>query len=266
MGLRGAPSWLICAACALTSCVADGVSLDAKRCDASHGCVVHGESCVDGVCRKAAEGEGEGEGEGGEGEGAGEGEGEGEGEGAGEGEGEGEGEGGEGEGEGAGFAARVNIAGPAHSGVDFPGAWSADAGSGGICNGSPLDVTGAINGTGDPELFDDQMFAGALACHVAGVPAGSYRVTLLFAEIFRGGAPCAGGSGVDRKFDIEIEGAVVEPSLDFIAVGGGCALPGGSGHAFTKSYDVDVDDGTLDVVMNATSGAAAINALEIEAR
>ncbi len=162
------------------------------------------------------------------------------------------------------FAIRINVAGPAYTGVDYPGSWAADPGAGGICGGNQFDSpTPTINGTSDSPLFVNQMFATNLTCTIGGVPAGTYSVKLLFAELRLGGAPCTGPVGQDRIFDIEIEGTTVMPALDVTSFGGGCAAQGGSGHAFGVSFTVDVLDGTFDLAENASMGAAAINAIEL---
>jgi hypothetical protein len=76
----------------------------------------------------------------------------------------------------ASFAVRIDIAGPAHTGIDYAGNWSADPGPGGICNGTPFtSPTMGINGTNDAALFVNQMFNGKLSCTIPNVPAGTYR-------------------------------------------------------------------------------------------
>lgn len=165
------------------------------------------------------------------------------------------------------FAIRINIAGQAHDGLDYPGSWSADPGTGGICNGMPFSApTTGINGTNDPELFVEQMFSPTLACTIPNIPAGSYHVTLLLAELRLGGAPCTGPAGSTRVFDIALEGTTVATGFDMTAACGGCAAAGGPGHAIDRSFDVDILDGTLNLAGTASSGAAAVNAIEIVAR
>jgi hypothetical protein len=122
-----------------------------------------------------------------------------------------------------------------------------------------------INGTNDSPLFFDQMFAPTLTCTIENLPAGSYRVTLLFAELRLGGAPCTGPVSASRIFDIAFEGVTVETAFDMTAASGGCAAMGGPGHAVDRSFNVDVLDGTLDITQTASAGAAALNAIEIVA-
>jgi hypothetical protein len=167
----------------------------------------------------------------------------------------------------AGFAVRINIDGSAYDGVDYPGAWAADPGAGGICDGAAFaSPTATVNGTQDSPLFVGQMFNSTLTCHVAGVPAGTYLVTLLFAELRLGGSPCVVPVGTDRVFDIAIEGATVASGFDMTQYGSGCAADGGTGHAYSLSYMVDVSDGSLDIVETASTGMAALNAVEAVAQ
>lgn len=161
------------------------------------------------------------------------------------------------------FAARIDIAGPAYTGVDYPGMWIADPGT---CDGLQFDSpTPTINGTNDSTLFVNQKFGGILTCAITNVPPGMYRVRLLFAELRLGGMPCTGPAGQTRVFDIALEGTNVATSFDMTAFGGGCAATGGSGHAFDRTFDVAVTDGTLDLVETASMGGAALNAIEVVA-
>ncbi|HEY5921099.1 MAG TPA: malectin domain-containing carbohydrate-binding protein [Kofleriaceae bacterium] len=165
------------------------------------------------------------------------------------------------------FAVRINIGGPAHTGVDYSGAWSADPGVGGICNGTVFESpTAGINGTNDAVLFVEQMFSPTLSCAIANIPSGSYRVTLLFAELRLGGSPCVGPSGASRVFDIALEGVTVASDFDMTAACGGCSASGGTGSAIDRGFDIDIVDGTLDLTAVASTGAAAINAIAVVAR
>lgn len=161
------------------------------------------------------------------------------------------------------FAVRVNIAGPAYTGVDHPGAWTTDPGVGGICNGAQFDSpTMTLNSTNDSALYRNQMYGATLTCAVPNIPSGTYQVTLLFAELRLGGAPCTGGAG-DRIFDVSLEGTTVLTAFDLTTAGGGCAAMGGSGHPIDKVYTVPITDGTLNLSATASMGAAALNAIEI---
>jgi len=166
--------------------------------------------------------------------------------------------------DGALAAIRIDIDGAAYSGVDYPGAWAADPGTGGICNGMTFaSPTTTVNGTNDSTLFIGQMYNGTLTCTVPNVPAGTYKVTLLFAELRLGASPCTASSPPARIFDIALEGTTVATAFNMTATGGGCAASGGPGHAFSETYTIDVTDGALDVVETASQGAAALNAIEL---
>ncbi|HTR52777.1 MAG TPA: malectin domain-containing carbohydrate-binding protein [Kofleriaceae bacterium] len=167
-----------------------------------------------------------------------------------------------GDGPAASFAARVNVAGPMYAGVDHPGTWAADPGAGGICDGTEFDSpTPTVNASNDSTLYVNQMFGSTLTCTIHGVPAGTYQVTLLFAELRLGGSPCVAAG--DRTFDIQLEGTTVLSGFDLTTIGGGCAAAGGSGHPVDKTFMVTVNDGALDLVETASSGAAVLNAIEI---
>jgi len=162
-------------------------------------------------------------------------------------------------------AIRIDVDGPAYTGIDYPGSWAADPGTGGICDGSPYaSPTQTVNGTNDSTLFVGQMFGAALHCTIPDVPPGAYRVTLLFAELRLGQPPCETTTPPARIFDIALEGTTVATAFDMTDTGGGCAARGGPGHAFAESYMVAITDGELDVVETASQGAATLNAIELE--
>jgi hypothetical protein len=141
--------------------------------------------------------------------------------------------------------ARVNVGGPAHSGVDFPGEWSAD---GGECDGTAQTIAGEVQNTVDDPLFNSWRFERPNTCALA-VANGDYRVTLLFAEIFRGG--CS-SSTTTRIFTVNIEDTDV---LTFDLMDGdngrGCVLNPATPMArpVAKTFAVAVADGQLDVTM-----------------
>jgi hypothetical protein len=168
---------------------------------------------------------------------------------------------------GSGLAVRINIAGSAYQGIDYPGLWEADPGAGGICDGTEFDSpTTTVNGTADSPLFINQMFNSTLTCTVPNIPSGTYVVTLLFAELRLGGSPCMEAAGMDRVFDIQIGSTTVATNFDMTETGGGCAGSGGTGHAFSESYTVDVTGGSLAIVETASMGMAALNAVEAVAQ
>lgn len=161
------------------------------------------------------------------------------------------------------FAVRIDLAGPAYTGIDHPGAWVADPGT---CDGLQFDSpTPTINGTNDSTLYVNQKYGGILTCAITSIPPGMYKVTLLFAELRLGGMPCTGPAGQTRVFDIALEGTNVATGLDMTTTGGGCAASGGPGHAFDRAFDVAITDGSLDVVETASMGAAALDAIEVVA-
>jgi hypothetical protein len=164
---------------------------------------------------------------------------------------------------------RIHVNGAAYSGgSDYPGSWAADPGIGGVCNGAPYTNAVAIRGTTDDVLFQSEMAGTAgvpLACAVHGLPAGQYQVTLLFAEIYFGPGCPAGGSGTGaRVFDIYLEGVKVQDKLDLFATGH-CAASSSDnkGKPVVKVFDVDVNDGTLDISMPASVNNAKISAIQI---
>jgi chitodextrinase len=129
---------------------------------------------------------------------------------------------------------RVNTGGKAFT--DHQGdQWSADAGYNG---GQPYKQSTAIAGTSDDTLYCSHRWDPKKSPELEysfSIPNGDYIVKLHFAEIYSG--TCGVGR---RKFDIMIEGAVVEKSLDvFAEVGAKTAL--------INSYPVSVKDGQLNL-------------------
>lgn len=167
-------------------------------------------------------------------------------------------------------AVRVNVNGPAHTGIDFPGEWAADPGIGGVCSGSSQSVASGINSTFDDPLFQGYMQAPNLTCSVsASLPAGVYQVRLYFAELDLGGDGCPLANEAPfgpRTFDVVLEGVTVDSNVDIHAVGG-CARS--SVDPFTRpvvrTYSIQIDDGTLDISLPTTNGflGSAISAIEI---
>jgi hypothetical protein len=168
---------------------------------------------------------------------------------------------------------RIHVNGAAFSGgSDYPGSWAADPGVGGVCNGVPYSTTVAIRGTSDDALFQTEM-AGAsgnapLTCAVHGLPAGQYTVTLLFAEIYFGpGCPGGGGGNGARVFDIVLEGNTVAADVDLFALGRCAASTSDKkGKPVVRSFDVQVDDGTLDIALPASVDHGKISAIQVVAK
>jgi hypothetical protein len=161
---------------------------------------------------------------------------------------------------------RININGPAHSGQDFPGAWGADPGLGGVCGPSVYGNPMPIAGTRDDSLFQGESFGSPLVCAVGGgaLPPGRYQVNLYFAEIYWGpGCPGGGPGPGSRLFDVRIEGTVVEGSVDLFREAGCAASPMGNGRPVVKRYTAAINDGTLDLRFEAQVDNAKISAIEV---
>jgi hypothetical protein len=107
------------------------------------------------------------------------------------------------------------------------------------------------------------MYRNPLACTIVNVPPGTYRVTLLFAELYWGGPPCAGSSAGTRVFHVVLEGMTVLSDFDERAESGGCAVGSGAGRPVDKVFTVTVTDGALDVAMPVVTDNAALNAIEL---
>ncbi len=158
---------------------------------------------------------------------------------------------------------QLNIAGAEHVGTDYPGTWRSDPGVGGVCTPFYYTNTSSVDGTVDDALFTDVAYGSPLLCNVGGgqLPPGSYRVRLLFAEIYFGSnCPGNGGTG-NRVFDIALEGSVVQSDLDVFALAG-CTENGGS--PYVAAYELEITDGTLSISMPASADNAMISAIEVQ--
>jgi hypothetical protein len=154
---------------------------------------------------------------------------------------------------------RYNIAGGDHTGTDFPGLWAADPG--GICTGNPEVQTGDIQQTVDDPLFLTRHWGG-ITCTIDSMPAGSYTISLLFAEVYIGCPGGSGGGNGTRVFDISAEGSTLDTGIDVYAATGGCAFSDGG--PLRKTYSgVSVLDGTLSLVLIPVSDDTTLNAIEI---
>jgi hypothetical protein len=159
---------------------------------------------------------------------------------------------------------RWNIGGPAYAGsATLPGPWAAGGSGVGPCMGSPFSTTDPIRNTTDDVLFQTELFGAPLACTVPGLAAGRYRVRLLFAEIYFG-AGCAGGGGTgSRVFDIRLEGTTVLAGLDVHAVAGCAAGTVTTASPIARTFEVEVDDGALDISLQPTANNGKLSALEV---
>lgn len=129
---------------------------------------------------------------------------------------------------------RVNVGGPAYTDA-ASNVWSADSG---LNTGLVASAAVAIAGTDDDVLYHTNRWDPAgppVMEYSRAVPAGTYSVSLHFAETF------SGAYGVGRRvFDVEMEGTIVLSNLDVFA-------EAGASTALIKTVNVQVDDGTLNV-------------------
>jgi hypothetical protein len=103
---------------------------------------------------------------------------------------------------------RINSGGPAYT--DSLGQlWTADAG---FTGGSPYSVTNTITNTADPTLYKTSRY-GASFSYAMSAPAGTYSVTLKFAE------PVWSAKG-KRVFNVAINGTTVLSRFDIFAAAG----------------------------------------------
>jgi hypothetical protein len=167
------------------------------------------------------------------------------------------------------FAGRwININGPSYTGVDYPGDWESDNGSGDTCSGSNYDA-GAVEiyGTVDDLLFGHAVFQGSgndINCFVGNIPDGTYTLTLLLGEVWIG-PTCPGGGGVgSRVFNVYSEGNLLESDVDIYAAGG-CIVSETTAQPIIKQYTVAVSGGGLGLFLEHVSGSGPlINAISIQ--
>jgi hypothetical protein len=158
---------------------------------------------------------------------------------------------------------RVNVNGEQHEGIDHAGTWIADPGIGGVCGPSAYtNHSQMIAGTEDDVLFHGEVYGNPVVCQIP-VPIGDYTVSLHFAEIYLGpGCPSgADGTGL-RVFHVELEGSLTSSNVDLFAEAG-CGVP------VTRTSDVTVTDGTLDVRLLSvppSSYSPKISAIEVVER
>lgn len=145
---------------------------------------------------------------------------------------------------------RINAGGPSYT--DSLGQlWSADQG---FNTGNTFSTTSSILGTSDPTLFQTERWdlaANPELEYSLPLVNGFYRVNLLSADIYSG----TQGVGL-RVFDVVIEGTLVFNDLDIFAEAGGFT-------ALTKTVDVQVADGVLNIQFLHGVENPKINALEV---
>jgi hypothetical protein len=147
---------------------------------------------------------------------------------------------------------RINSGGPAYT--DTAGhAWSADtAFVGGNSNGNGNSVAN----TGDPALYQTERWGNPGFSYRLAVPAGSYQVTLKFAEIFDNGAG-------QRIMNLSLNGTQVLANLDVFSDAGGF------NRADDKVFNnvAPAADGFITVLLQTTAASpdknAALKALQV---
>ena len=141
---------------------------------------------------------------------------------------------------------RVNAGGPAFS--DGAGnAWSADTGFSG---GSTFTTGAAIAGTNDDTLYQSERWNSGTLQYQFAAPAGTYDVTLKFAEIFF----TASGR---RVFNIVINGQTVASNFDIFA------QAGGANTAVDRAYTVSASTGQITIQLVGVVENPKISAIQI---
>jgi subtilisin family serine protease len=147
--------------------------------------------------------------------------------------------------------------GTAKSSVDALGdTWGPDrkhaAGAYGyLGSASELSTTRSITGAADPKLFRTAR-QGMYEYRFDGLPAGTYRIELGFAEL-------SSKDPTDRVFDVMAEGTQYVPNLDL-------ALEAGVRTAHERAFTVKVTDGQLNLRFVANSGKTLVNSIRVTDR
>ncbi len=142
---------------------------------------------------------------------------------------------------------RINSGGPAYT--DSLGQrWTADAG---YTGGSPYTVTKTITNTADPTLYKTARF-GTSFSYAIPAPAGTYSVTLKFAELYWTAAK-------GRVFNVAINGTKVLSNFDIFAAAGAAFK------AVDKTFTV-TSSGTITIQFTVGSaGNPMVNAIQVVA-
>lgn len=150
------------------------------------------------------------------------------------------------------YAARVNCGGPAFVSMEGK-TFVPDNFFSGSASIFTTWQNNAINSTADDVLYQTQRngYANSLTYNIPAPQAGTYAVTLHFAEL-------TATAPAQRIFEVNIEGGPVElPAFDIFATAGAF-------NAHTKTYNnITVTDGFVTINFNATLSASAIAAIEI---
>lgn len=126
-----------------------------------------------------------------------------------------------------------------------PGGW----GHAGLVTLVNSGACSSVAGTTETGLYNSYTLAEYVTYYFDNVTNGQYQITLLFVE------PEKNGSG-QRVFDAAIEGKMVIDNLDIYAQVGKCA-------AYSRSFTVNVTDGTLDIDFAPIVGQAILSAIDI---
>jgi hypothetical protein len=159
---------------------------------------------------------------------------------------------------GAKFVVRVNCGGAEYK--DKAGnTWAADqdftAGKWGAVDGSTSDRTGqGVKGTDNPTIYETERYS--MESYKFTVPAGTYTVTLHFAETYDG----IGAAG-DRVFDVSINGKAVLTGFDPFKEGNG------ANKAVVKTFkDIQPANGLITIGFTPKVENPEINGIEIVAQ
>ncbi len=143
--------------------------------------------------------------------------------------------------------ARVNAGGLPYTDTQG-GEWSATAGLSSLGKLKDFEVASAIENTEDDTLYQTEIF-GSFA-YTQTVENGDYIVTLHFAELFHTQENM-------RVFDVTLEGQTVLSNFDVLAEVGFLT-------AVTKTFPIQITDGSIDLTFIPSMGDAKISAIEVQ--
>jgi len=143
------------------------------------------------------------------------------------------------------FSARINAGGPLYT-DSASQTWSADTGFSG---GSAFNHgTLVITNTNDPALYSTARFG--TFTYTISPPAGSYTVTLKFAEIYW-------TSPGNRVFNVAINGTTVLSNFDITAAAGAAFK------AVDESFPVTTNGGNITIQFTAVTDNPLVNAIQV---
>ncbi len=146
------------------------------------------------------------------------------------------------------FPVQINVGGGPAGSYLADSVW-AETKEYGVTGGGVVTTGASIGGTADPAVYADAR-EGLTNYHVR-VPAGTYDVTLLFAETEHAQA----GS---RVFSVKVEGTEVVSNLDL------CAVAGPNTAVERTVEGVVVNDGTIDLFFSASADKPILQGIRIE--